>query len=655
MSYQYKSINTSAHEIRLLTLKPGKFQDNIHISLEHTHLAADKTQIPYEALSYVWGSEDDKQPIYVDSTTPQNNTILITKNLDTALRHLRKDDEPKILWVDAVCIDQTNLRERGHQVSLMGDIYRLATNTILWLGPEENESNTAVKLLKTIGWKIQVDWSQNYMVPSGAAFGETYWADNNYTLDYFKAEQSALCHIFSRPWFERLWIRQEVFLSPKKTLHAGYVSMSWDLFSRAVYCLYARPYYTVDVEFDKVFLQKRVVVYEMCLSVYKYITYGSLRHTLRDLRWKDPRDAIFAVGNTVRPADRRVKVTADYQASPVEVYTDVAVQMATRLGDLSFLTCCEIESIGIKDLPSWVPDWSTPMKASWVVGAIWSSCAWISAQAEHASPNILHVSGIQVTQIKAIHALPQDAEWYDAPTIFNTVKSLLPSKSHFPLKDKLSSKYVGGSTLLQAYIIALHRGRTAENFARRNGSALTSRQAETVLRSIATSDTNSVNLDEYAMDHFLTTCHKEFIGRSFFTTKQGYIGLGPAGLKPGDVVCVLLGLIIPVVLRETARDSGRWQVVGTCLVPGLMNGEAIYGNWGEGWLPVRGIGDGEEIDGHWVGMKNTVSGKSMMDPVEILEEHGVTSVKYERKPHVLEVEPSVLKARGVKLETFDLV
>ncbi|KAK7191269.1 HET domain-containing protein [Paraphaeosphaeria sporulosa] len=62
----------------------------------------------------------------------------ITTNLYIALRYLRQDDADRIMWVDAVCIDQNNLQERGHQVSQMCNIYSCAERVIFWLG--ENTS-----------------------------------------------------------------------------------------------------------------------------------------------------------------------------------------------------------------------------------------------------------------------------------------------------------------------------------------------------------------------------------------------------------------------------------------------------------------------------------------------------------------------------------
>ncbi|CAI0651344.1 unnamed protein product [Colletotrichum noveboracense] len=76
------------------------------------------TAIPYEALSYVWGSSALTHTIFVNE-----KQMRITKNLFHALRQLRSNERDRVLWIDAVCIDQQTYRERGHQVQQMSTIY----------------------------------------------------------------------------------------------------------------------------------------------------------------------------------------------------------------------------------------------------------------------------------------------------------------------------------------------------------------------------------------------------------------------------------------------------------------------------------------------------------------------------------------------------
>ncbi|OAG06602.1 heterokaryon incompatibility, partial [Paraphaeosphaeria sporulosa] len=93
----------------------------------------------YEALSYVWGTAQNPSRAYVScSNASSQGVISIGQNLDVALRHLRYETEPRRLWIDALCIDQTNLNERSSQVSIMDKVYSIATRTVAWLGPNRN-------------------------------------------------------------------------------------------------------------------------------------------------------------------------------------------------------------------------------------------------------------------------------------------------------------------------------------------------------------------------------------------------------------------------------------------------------------------------------------------------------------------------------------
>lgn len=83
----------------------------------------------YEALSYTWGSAHKQYDIEISG-----NTLPITENLHLALQHLRHPEEDRILWIDAICIDQDNVGERGHQVRQMASIYERVVRAIIWLG-----------------------------------------------------------------------------------------------------------------------------------------------------------------------------------------------------------------------------------------------------------------------------------------------------------------------------------------------------------------------------------------------------------------------------------------------------------------------------------------------------------------------------------------
>jgi hypothetical protein len=179
--YKYKGLNPS--EVRLLKLLPGRFGTSIYVLFEVKTLT--ELSVPrYEALSYTWGSSDNPEDIYIG--TSGNYVASVTQNLTCALQHLRYEDRPRTLWIDAICVDQANLPERSSQVQRMANIYKLAERVLVWLGPEGDNSSFALKFLHSLSTKVDVDWIRYELKPSDQAKsnGEAHWSDMSAALPY---------------------------------------------------------------------------------------------------------------------------------------------------------------------------------------------------------------------------------------------------------------------------------------------------------------------------------------------------------------------------------------------------------------------------------------------------------------------------------------
>ncbi|KAL2678600.1 hypothetical protein Neosp_009349 [[Neocosmospora] mangrovei] len=99
----------------------------------------------FEALSYVWGKAKSPEHLFCD-----DGHLEITVNLDKALRHLRLSSMSRRLWVDAICIDQTDLAERARQVQYMRLVYKRASRTIVWLGEKQDWTEMAIAFAKDL-------------------------------------------------------------------------------------------------------------------------------------------------------------------------------------------------------------------------------------------------------------------------------------------------------------------------------------------------------------------------------------------------------------------------------------------------------------------------------------------------------------------------
>jgi hypothetical protein len=157
--YEDLSGLTDGPHIRVLLLYANENIDApIRFSLETHPLESPRE---YEALSYVWGDPSDAV-----TARYKSQDIRIGRNLVIALQYLRRRDSARILWVDALCINQSDFRERASQVLLMGQIYRTAKSTIIWLGEPRERSYEALGLCEKLARvPLQLEWSNTEETP----------------------------------------------------------------------------------------------------------------------------------------------------------------------------------------------------------------------------------------------------------------------------------------------------------------------------------------------------------------------------------------------------------------------------------------------------------------------------------------------------------
>jgi hypothetical protein len=197
--YCYLPLNTDQdQELRILVLAPGKFEDDLHCKLENTNLQQGPL---YDALSYTWANEigDDasSQEIYCG---PERKVIHITKNCDAALRRMRNPDTERSLWVDSICIDQSNIGERNNQVKNMIATFRSAQRVVIYLGEGDAKVH---RLLE-------------YMAVDQA--GEL-------------PDSSDFILLFQSRWFNRVWVLQEIAVAESLLLTCGPTTVTWNDFA----------------------------------------------------------------------------------------------------------------------------------------------------------------------------------------------------------------------------------------------------------------------------------------------------------------------------------------------------------------------------------------------------------------------------------------
>ncbi|PON25050.1 hypothetical protein TGAM01_v206131 [Trichoderma gamsii] len=148
--YSYEPLDLGRPAIRLLCLHRGGNESEITCNLFQAELHQRHDTVSYEALSYTWGSADLTESIVIDCFF-----MNVTLNLYGILQQLRYQDEDRILWIDAVCIDQENKKERGHQVEQMSEIYKEAHRVVFWLGPGTFETDVLMESLQLLQSEIE--------------------------------------------------------------------------------------------------------------------------------------------------------------------------------------------------------------------------------------------------------------------------------------------------------------------------------------------------------------------------------------------------------------------------------------------------------------------------------------------------------------------
>lgn len=178
----YTPLDSTTDSLRLVDVRPGKGRDDIECQLWTTTFAANPT---YRALSYTWGDVTKSRLIWIDG-----NQVSVGENLWSALYHLRDPRFSKTLWIDALSINQENIREKNYQIPLMPFVYRRAKEVLVWLGPREPPIDL---LLKKDGMSSLVNL-------------EATIAD----LSFWRSMEHWIYLMIYQEYWKRAWIIQEI-------------------------------------------------------------------------------------------------------------------------------------------------------------------------------------------------------------------------------------------------------------------------------------------------------------------------------------------------------------------------------------------------------------------------------------------------------------
>lgn len=154
---RYLPLDHARKEIRLATLHGGAEESEIVFSLKYISLADPRGNI-WECLSYCWGDLGDTRTVYFQyEDRSEDGGIEVARQpftvrvcLESALRSLRPVEKCRVMWIDALSIDQSNLVECGQQVGLIREVYARADWVAVWLGESGEAAEDAVLLMQEL-------------------------------------------------------------------------------------------------------------------------------------------------------------------------------------------------------------------------------------------------------------------------------------------------------------------------------------------------------------------------------------------------------------------------------------------------------------------------------------------------------------------------
>lgn len=258
--------------IRLLKILSENQKGEICCEIEPRTL---DEHIKFVALSYKWGSEPSDCVIILNG-----QPMYVRKNLWRFLRQARalSPDMSDWFWIDAVCINQSNMSERMQQVRLMPKIYSKARQVVAWLGPSYSGSDEAMKYL---------------------ARPATYWqTKKNFDRIWVKPVGAAIRGICTRSYWTRLWIFQELKLAQRIALMCGDKVISWDSFQNFIFEVQssAPGSRLQDVlDYEAVSSSPAVSISKQISERHAQTTLWNLMLVTQHLRCSEVRDKVYAL------------------------------------------------------------------------------------------------------------------------------------------------------------------------------------------------------------------------------------------------------------------------------------------------------------------------------------------------------------------------
>ncbi|KAI8956679.1 heterokaryon incompatibility protein-domain-containing protein [Daldinia sp. FL1419] len=572
----------SKTEIRILDLLPtlDSNEDKDLIRCQ-TRVIPFPTDIQYETVSYVWGAVDDTEYVEVDGIY-----IPITANLVAALKHIRLSNNIRTLWIDQLCINQHDEKEKANQVALMGQIYSTTSRCLIWLGEISEDVSLSnaqlslefIRLISNIELKQEGIWELNIA---------TEFASEQALRGLMQALESIGSR--SNAWWARMWTLQEAVLPPKACVLWGGLSMEWEVIVSAAFNWR-------DMPFDPI-----VDTYHEALSpIFSQVLGLIFTKEERDpfdtaFRWSfrkasNPLDKVYGLMGLF-PAGSLPRVQAcDYglpRATLYAMFTADLIEHNRSLHPIA-LRCLQNLPESTPDIPRWALDMGVSDR-QYAVTVDGNDYAWYLTNTYDCYEacgmttinwnrfrynqifNALELTGCMIDTVAVAGSRPQYdktntcdvtcagaaqmiQDWYQmADKFYQSQAHRNPILGTSPWPDSFWRGLLGNITLNPEYFF--------------KGLA-TSEDVELAKKFAQTGHRNDICDSIFA----------NLVHRKMIITRTGLLGFVPHHANVGDQIWILHGGKTPFVLRPTEGTSqlgDEYVFIGSCYIHGIMEGEAM--------------------------------------------------------------------------------
>ncbi|KAF5584292.1 heterokaryon incompatibility 6 OR allele [Fusarium pseudoanthophilum] len=650
-AFDYGSVElrTASTVIRLLDLYPSQGLVDSRL-IGRLYTTSIESPSPYVALSYVWGLGNKTQSIHISSLTSDGEAFIpITESLETALRHFRKPDEVITLWIDQICINQADNKEKGQQVAMMGRIYSSATQVLVWLGPAQDGSDKVMEAWRDIGQQSQEFGLEGYMTPQSyylisalarnkdpsdetAASFQSLLAS---TVEAFAPllKNTTLKRWFERPYFSRVWIIQEFCLCPNTIFVCGSKTIPVDFVKFAVLLLQTAIGNMPQGDYEQ--LQPPEMPLERLSEVSSEPTARLFGCRSRHQKHKDDelymllrrlfveletnatvhRDRIFALLGLAADAEK-LGIKPDYEGNTELILTRTARKLIEKSGRVELLCYSQFPKLDeLSSLPSWVPDWRSNLGRSYYTINERMDKHLFAASGdgnfvevvEHPNGNE-DILGLRGYTVDVIEEVAEGDGWTDMSWDYERYLGYMAQidrlwqssmdKSDFEVNQLRRAEARWRVPIGDIYWTwEGDQQRARPEVAKFHEQFLQELKLfDDMTKLAATGEDVSETLLQWEEEHRgADTKHnyresmRKMQGKMPFLTKMGYLGMGPVEVQAGDVVAIFCGGRIPFVLRPV-EGSSEFSYTGEAYCDGFMDGEVTGKDKQTFWLLDLGHG-----------------------------------------------------------------